>query len=73
MIWCKRDSWARDKGGFTANSTDPIQIGQIQTVGISDPNGARMEILSAKDEILKKANDQDPVLVKLEAGQRIWK
>jgi hydroxymethylglutaryl-CoA reductase len=61
---------ARVKGGFHATSTDPIMIGQIQVVGIEDAHRARFEILAHKEQILKKANDQDPVLVSLGGGAR---
>jgi hydroxymethylglutaryl-CoA reductase len=61
---------ARVKGGFFTSSTDPVMIGQIQTVGIDDPYGAKMAILAAKDEILKKANEQDPMLVSAGGGAR---
>ena len=61
---------ARAKGGFHATSTDPIMIGQIQVVGVQDAHRARFEILARKEEILKKANDQDPVLVSLGGGAR---
>lgn len=61
---------AREKGGFFTSSTDPIMIGQIQAVGIKDPHGAKMAILAVKDEILKKANEQDPILVRLGGGAK---
>ncbi len=61
---------ARPKGGFHAITTEPIMIGQIQIVNVSDPNGARLMLLAAKEEILQKANDQDPVLVKAGGGAR---
>ncbi|MEM3726704.1 MAG: 3-hydroxy-3-methylglutaryl-CoA reductase, partial [Candidatus Bathyarchaeia archaeon] len=61
---------ARDGGGFYANSTPPIMIGQVQAVGIKDPYAARIRILQAKEEILKKANDQDPVLVSVGGGAK---
>jgi len=61
---------ARDGGGFFTNSTGPVMIGQIQTVRIKDPHGAKMAILAAKDEILKKANEQDPMLVSLGGGAK---
>jgi len=61
---------ARDGGGFFTNSTSPIMIGQIQAVNIKDPYGAKMAILAAKDEILKKANEQDPMLVSLGGGAK---
>ena len=61
---------ARDSGGFFTSSTDPVMIGQIQAVGIKDPYAARMRVLGAKEEILKKANDQDPLLVSLGGGAK---
>jgi hydroxymethylglutaryl-CoA reductase len=60
----------RDGGGFYTSSTDPIMIGQIQAVRIKDPDGAKMAILAAKDEILKKANEQDPMLVSVGGGAK---
>jgi hydroxymethylglutaryl-CoA reductase len=59
---------ARDGGGFYTSSTPPIMIGQIQAVGIKDPYAAKMRVIQAKEEILKKANDQDPVLVSAGGG-----
>ncbi len=61
---------ARVNGGFTTTSTRPVMIGQVQVVGIPDPFGAKMAILKAQDEILQKANEQDPVLVSLGGGAR---
>jgi len=61
---------AREGGGIFTSSTEPIMIGQIQSVGIKDPYRAKMSILEAKDEILKKANEQDPVLVSLGGGAK---
>lgn len=61
---------ARAKGGFHTSSTEQIMIGQIQAVGIKDPDKAKMTILAAKEEILKKANEQDPMLVSLGGGAK---
>ena len=61
---------AREKGGFTANTSGPVMIGQIQLVGLSDPNGARMTILAHREEILTLANEKDPVLVKHGGGAK---
>ncbi|MDH5795633.1 MAG: hydroxymethylglutaryl-CoA reductase, degradative [Candidatus Bathyarchaeota archaeon] len=61
---------ARRKGGFFTSSTEPVMIGQIQTVKVKDPYKAKMAILQAKDEILKKANDQDPMLVSVGGGAK---
>ena len=60
----------REGGGFHTSSTPPIMIGQIQAVGIKDPYAARMRVIQAKEEILKKANDQDPVLVSVGGGAK---
>ncbi len=61
---------ARVKGGFFTSSTEPIMIGQIQTVDVDDPYGAKMAILGAKNEILKEANEQDPLLVSVGGGAK---
>jgi hydroxymethylglutaryl-CoA reductase len=61
---------ARKLGGFFTSSTDPVMIGQIQAVEIDDPFAAKMKILSAKKEILQKANDQDPMLVSVGGGAK---
>jgi hydroxymethylglutaryl-CoA reductase len=61
---------ARDGGGFHTSSTQPIMIGQIQAVKIKDPYAARMRIISTREQILKKANDQDPLLVSVGGGAK---
>ena len=61
---------ARSKGGFHTSSSEPIMIGQIQTVKVKDLSQAKMAILEAKDEILRKANEQDPVLVSAGGGAK---
>ena len=61
---------ARTKDGFYTSDTGPVMIGQIQALDIKDPHGARLRILAAKEEILKKANEQDPLLVKFGGGAR---
>jgi len=61
---------ARVKGGFHVTNTGPVMIAQIQTVEVKDPFRARMDLLLHKDEILAKANDQDPMLVSLGGGAK---
>ncbi|MCK4476939.1 hydroxymethylglutaryl-CoA reductase, degradative [Candidatus Bathyarchaeota archaeon] len=61
---------AREGGGFYTTSTSPIMIGQIQAVDIKDPYRARMAVYGYKEDILKKANEQDPVLVSLGGGAK---
>ena len=60
----------RDGGGFHTSSTPPVMIGQVQIVGIKDPHAAKMRIIQHKEEILRKANEQDPVLVSAGGGAR---
>jgi len=59
---------ARERGGFFTDYTGSIMIGQIQVTKLKNPNSARFEILRNKDEIIQKANECDPVLVKLGGG-----
>ena len=61
---------ARVKGGFFTSSTEPIMIGQIQVIGTDNPNEAKKAILAAKQDILKKANEQDPMLVSVGGGTK---
>ena len=60
----------RDGGGFHTSSTLPIMVGQIQVVGVKDPYAAKMRVIQTKEEVLKKANEQDPVLVSAGGGAR---
>src|SRR4030067_2817981 len=60
----------RDGGGFFTSSTPPIMIGQVQVVNVNDPQGAKIRVLAAKTEILKKANEQDPVLASVGGGAK---
>ncbi len=60
---------ARPAGGFTATSTDPIMIGQVQLVNVKNPEKAARDILAKKQEIISYANQIDPcVLVKFGGG-----
>ncbi len=61
---------ARDKGGFKTSSTPPVMIGQIQLTDVKDAENARKIVLDNKDEILRIANDLDPILVKFGGGAR---
>ena len=61
---------ARVKGGFTVTNTGPVMIGQIQVVNVPKPEGAKAKLLVKKGDLLKKANDQDPMLVSLGGGAK---
>jgi hydroxymethylglutaryl-CoA reductase len=60
----------RDGGGFFTSSTPPVMIGQIQVVGVEDADAAKLRVLEAKEEILSKANEQDPVLASVGGGAK---
>ena len=59
---------ARERGGFFTDYTGSVMIGQIQVTKLKDPNSAKFEVLRNKDEIIQKANECDPILVKLGGG-----
>src|SRR5712692_2169773 len=61
---------ARAKGGFKTSSTEPIMIGQVQLVKCPSPRDAEKAILSSKQDILDKANQQDPTLVSKGGGAK---
>ncbi len=61
---------ARGCGGFETSSTLPIMRAQVQIVGLTDPYGARMRLLAARDEIVSAANAKDKVLISLGGGCR---
>jgi len=60
----------RRDGGIKSITTGPLMIGQVQVVGLKDPWYKRMLVLEHKDEILQRANEVDPVLVKFGGGAR---
>jgi hydroxymethylglutaryl-CoA reductase len=61
---------ARAGGGFHTSSMPPVMIGQIQVMDIADPDEAKQHVLAAKQEILEKANAQDPVLASVGGGAK---
>ncbi|MDR2700771.1 MAG: hydroxymethylglutaryl-CoA reductase, degradative [Nitrososphaerota archaeon] len=60
----------REGGGFHTSSTTPVMIGQIQVVKLKNAKEAKDKVLAAKVDILKKANDQDPVLNQYGGGAK---
>src|SRR6266852_6948493 len=61
---------ARAKGGFKTSSTEPIMIGQVQLIKCPSPRDAEKAILSSKQDLLNKANQQDPTLVSKGGGAK---
>ncbi|NKC01672.1 MAG: hydroxymethylglutaryl-CoA reductase, degradative [Pseudomonadales bacterium] len=54
---------ARLGGGYTAASSDPILIGQVQSVITTDPAQAMQTLLDNKSEILSLANSMHPKMI----------
>ncbi|MCI4337771.1 MAG: hydroxymethylglutaryl-CoA reductase, degradative [Thermoplasmata archaeon] len=61
---------ARAGGGFAAQSSTPVMIGQVQLLDVPDPAAARIRILAERDSLLAAANAKDPMLVKFGGGAR---
>ena len=61
---------ARAAGGFTAQTTAPVMIGQVQILDVPDPAAARLRLLHHRDALLEAANAKDPVLVKFGGGAK---
>lgn len=61
---------ARVKGGFRVTNTGPVMIGQVQVINVRDPEGAKARLLTRKSDLLKKANEQDPMLASLGGGAK---
>ncbi len=61
---------ARAAGGFRATTTPPEMIGQIQVLDVHDPWTARLDVLASREELLARADENDPVLVELGGGAR---
>jgi len=60
----------RAGGGFTATTSTPEMIGQMQLLDIDDIYSARLKIYEHKKELLEEADAIDPVLKKFGGGAR---
>lgn len=60
----------RDAGGFSVLADEPILIGQIQIVDITDPDAAIRHLYSAQQELLSAANELQSRLVARGGGAR---
>lgn len=60
----------RSGGGFQAQAADPVMIGQIQVLDISDMSEATRAIEAHQEELLELANCCDKVIVGLGGGAR---
>jgi hydroxymethylglutaryl-CoA reductase len=60
----------RNCGGFTAAATDPLLIGQVQVVGVEDPDRAVQSLYARRSELIDRANELHPSLVRRGGGAR---
>lgn len=61
---------ARASGGFTATSTEPQMIAQLQVLDLADPDEARRRVLDQRAAILAEMDSVDPVITGLGGGAR---
>ena len=61
---------ARAGGGFTATTTDPLMIGQMQVINIANLHEAKLKLYEHKAELLAEADSIDPILKKFGGGAR---
>ncbi len=60
----------RAGGGFRAETTEPLMIGQMQVLDLDDVHAAAARVLAARQRLLDLANSTDPVVVSLHGGAR---
>jgi hydroxymethylglutaryl-CoA reductase len=61
---------ARAGGGFTATTTAPEMIGQMQVLEVDDLAAARKRLLEQKSALMAEADQIDPLLKKMGGGAR---
>ena len=59
---------ARAGGGFTATTTEPLMIGQMQVIHLENLEEAKFKLYEHKAELLAEADSIDPVLKKFGGG-----
>ncbi len=67
---CNSARQCYDAGGFTTSVSGTLMIAQIQLVGVSDPENARLTILEQRASIAELCDGCDPMLVTLGGGFR---
>jgi hydroxymethylglutaryl-CoA reductase len=61
---------ARAGGGFTATTSDPLMIGQMQVINVANLHEAKLKLYEHKAELLAEADSIDPILKKFGGGAR---
>jgi hydroxymethylglutaryl-CoA reductase len=60
----------REGGGFEAETSDPVMIGQIQVLDIPDMDEAIETLAAHKAELMELANSSDALMIRLGGGAR---
>jgi hydroxymethylglutaryl-CoA reductase len=61
---------ARSGGGFQATTDEPLMIGQMQVINVTNLELARLKLYEHKAELLAEADSVDPLLKKFGGGAR---
>src|SRR5215211_9410928 len=61
---------ARTGGGFTTTTTEPLMIGQMQLINVTNVDEAKFKLYEHKAELIAEADTIDPVLKKFGGGAR---
>lgn len=61
---------ARAGGGYQATTSDPLMIGQMQVINVTNLNEAKLKIYEQKAALLAEADTIDPILKKFGGGAR---
>jgi hydroxymethylglutaryl-CoA reductase len=61
---------ARTGGGFHATTSEPLMIGQIQVIKVTNLEEAKLKLLEHKSELLSAADSVDPLLKRFGGGAR---
>lgn len=67
---CNSSRQCYESGGFITSVSGTEMIAQIQLVGVTDPQAARIRILERRAEIGAMCDECDPMLVRLGGGFR---
>ena len=67
---CNSARQCYDSGGFITSVSGTLMIAQVQLVGLTDPENARLSILEHREEIAAICDGCDPLLVQLGGGFR---
>jgi hydroxymethylglutaryl-CoA reductase len=60
----------RESGGISVSGAEPVMIGQVQIVGIADPDKAVQSLYAARAELIEVANKLQSNLVERGGGAR---